>query len=47
MTAYEKVQGQEDVGRGGGGGKSWEGEESGERWIAWQELQGKFSSTGS
>ena len=47
MAAYEKVQGQEDVGRGGGGGKSWEGGESGERWMAWQELQGKFSPTGS
>ena len=29
------------------GGKSWEGGESGKRWMAWQELQGKFSSTGS
>ena len=44
---YEKVQGQEDVGRGGVGRKGWEGGESGERWMAWKELQGKFSSTGS
>ena len=40
MTAFEKVQGQEDVGRGGGGG-----EELG-RWGVWQEMDGMAGTTG-